>query len=245
MNFNGQTAMITGASVGIGRATALQMAKDGANLVLLDINEEKLAHLCDELKEYNVKVESFICDVSNEQQVNEVTGKAIDIFGKIDILVNNAAIWKYQADFIDMTTADWQLFINVNVMGVVFCTKAVLGSMIKNNYGRIVNVASVAGIYGNGTMAPYSATKGAVIAMTKALAKEVASKGITVNCTAPGTVSSSEDEDIDAYTPSDVNYMNRTGTDRENADLICFLASEKASYITGQTVQIDGCRRKL
>ncbi len=245
MNFNGQTAMITGASVGIGRATALQLAKDGANLVLLDINEEKLAHLCDELKEYNVKVESFICDVSNEQQVNEVTGKAIDIFGKIDILVNNAAIWKYQADFIDMTTADWQLFINVNVMGVVFCTKAVLGSMIKNNYGRIVNVASVAGIYGNGTMAPYSATKGAVIAMTKALAKEVANKGITVNCTAPGTVSSSEDEDIDAYTPSDVNYMNRTGTDRENADLICFLASDKASYITGQTVQIDGCRRKL
>lgn len=245
MNFNGQTAMITGASVGIGRATALQMAKDGANLVLLDINEEKLAHLCDELKEYNIKVESFICDVSNEQQVNEVTGKAIDIFGKIDILVNNAAIWKYQADFIDMTTADWQLFINVNVMGVVFCTKAVLGSMIKNNYGRIVNVASVAGIYGNGTMAPYSATKGAVIAMTKALAKEVANKGITVNCTAPGTVSSSEDEDIDAYTPSDVNYMNRTGTDRENADLICFLASDKASYITGQTVQIDGCRRKL
>lgn len=245
MNFNGQTAMITGASVGIGRATALQMAKDGANLVLLDINEEKLAHLCDELKEYNVKVESFICDVSNEQQVNEVTSKAIDIFGKIDILVNNAAIWKYQADFIDMTTADWQLFINVNVMGVVFCTKAVLGSMIKNNYGRIVNVASVAGIYGNGTMAPYSATKGAVIAMTKALAKEVANKGITVNCTAPGTVSSSEDEDIDAYTPSDVNYMNRTGTDRENADLICFLASDKASYITGQTVQIDGCRRKL
>lgn len=245
MNFNGQTAMITGASVGIGRATALQMAKDGANLVLLDINEEKLAHLCDELKEYNVKVESFICDVSNEQQVNEVTSKAIDIFGKIDILVNNAAIWKYQADFIDMTTADWQLFINVNVMGVVFCTKAVLGSMIKNNYGRIVNVASVAGIYGNGTMAPYSATKGAVIAMTKALAKEVANKGITVNCTAPGTVSSSEDEDIDAYTPSDVNYMNRTGTDRENADLICFLASDKASYITGQTVQIDGCRRRL
>lgn len=245
MNFNGQTAMITGASVGIGRATALQFAEGGANLVLLDINEEKLAHLCEELKAYNVKVESFICDVSNEQQVNEVVNKAIDVFGKIDILVNNAAIWKYQADFIDMTTADWQLFINVNVMGVVFCTKAVLNSMIKNNYGRIVNVASVAGIYGNGTMAPYSATKGAVIAMTKALAKEVADKGITVNCTAPGTVSSSEDEDIDAYTPSDVNYMNRTGTDRENADLICFLASDKASYITGQTVQIDGCRRKL
>ncbi len=245
MEFSGRSAIITGASVGIGRATALQMAAQGADLVLLDINEEKLASLCEELKPYGVRVLTYKCDVSDEQCVNTIVEDAKKVLGKIDILVNNAAIWRYQAPFTEMTAADWQLFLNINVMGVVYCTKAVLGGMIEQGYGRIINVASVAGVYGNATMAPYSATKGAVISMTKALAKEVADKGITVNCTAPGTVSSSEDDDIDAFTPSEVNYMGRTGTDRENADLICFLASEKSAYISGQNIQIDGCRKKL
>ena len=106
-------------------------------------------------------------------------------------------------------------------------------------------MASVAGVYGNGNMTAYSATKGAVISLTKALAKEVADKGVTVNAVSPGSVSDSSDENVDAVTPSSLSYMGRTGSDRENANLICFLASEAASYISGQNIQIDGCRKKL
>ena len=129
-------------------------------------------------------------------------------------------------------------------MGTVHCTKAVLGQMLENGYGRIINVASVAGVYGNANMVHYSATKGAIIALTKALAKEVADKGVTVNAVSPGSVSPAENRDIDYTQPSELSFMGRTGTDRENADLICFLASEQAGYISGQNIQIDGCRKK-
>ena len=169
MRFENKVAMVTGASVGIGRACAVRLAKEGAKLVLLDIN----------------------------------------------------------------------------VMGVVYCTRAVLGSMIANHYGRIVNVGSVAGIYGNGHMSHYSATKGAVISLTAALAKEVVKDGVLVNCVSPGTVSSSKDEDMDAYTPCELCYMERSGTDNENANLICFMASDEATYISGQNFQIDGCRKRI
>ena len=129
-------------------------------------------------------------------------------------------------------------------MGVVYFTQAVLPKMLENKYGRIINVASVAGVYGNAMMAHYSATKGAVIALTKALAKEVGDKGILVNSVSPGSVSPAECDDIDYTQESPLSYMGRTGSDRENANLICFLASDEASYISGQNIQIDGCRKK-
>lgn len=115
----------------------------------------------------------------------------------------------------------------------------------RRGYGRIVNVASVAGVYGNANMVQYSASKGAVIAMTRALAKEVAAGGVLVNCVSPGSVSPSDIADIDHVQESPLSYLGRTGSDRENAELICFLASERASYIAGQNIQIDGCRRQL
>jgi 3-oxoacyl-[acyl-carrier protein] reductase len=129
-------------------------------------------------------------------------------------------------------------------MGTVYFTKAVLPSMIENSWGRIINVASVAGVYGNAMAAHYSATKGAVIAFTKALAKEVKDKGVLVNSVSPGSVSPSNVEDIDYTVESQLSFMGRTGSDRENANLICFLASDEASYIAGQNIQIDGCRKK-
>ncbi len=116
--------------------------------------------------------------------------------------------------------------------------------MIERGYGRIINVSSVAGVYGNANMVHYSATKGAVIAMTRALAKEVTEKGVLVNAVSPGSVSSSMNEDMDSYQPTDLAFIGRTGTDRENASLICYLASDEASYISGQNIQIDGCRKK-
>ena len=245
MKFKNKVALITGASAGIGRATALNLAEQGAKLILLDINYEKLKAVREELSLDAEDIRIYECDISDEARVSEVVADAITHFGKIDILVNNAAIWKSHAAFVDLPTEEWKRFFDINVMGTVYVTKSVLPEMIKHGYGRIINVASVAGVYGNKTMSHYSATKGAVISFTQALAKEVVGNGILVNAVSPGTVSPSSIEDVDYSQPSELSYMGRTGTDRENANLICFLASDDASYIVGQNIQIDGCRKKI
>lgn len=244
LNFKYKTVFITGAAVGIGRATAIKFAKDGANVVLTDINADALEDVKKEIEEYTKNVLALQCDVSDEQSVYDVVKKSYDVFGKIDILVNNAALWRCWVPFTEASADEWRKFIDVNIMGVVYCTKAVLPQMIENNYGKIINVASVAGVYGNANMVHYSATKGALIAMTKALAKEVADKGVLVNCVSPGSVSPSDNKDMNYFEDSDLSFMGRTGTDMENANLICFLASDEASYISGQNIQIDGCRKK-
>lgn len=244
MRFENKTAIVTGAAVGIGRAVALKLAQEGANVVLVDVNDKKLSEVKEELKGCTNNVMTFVCDVTDENAVYEIVSKAEKVFGKIDILVNNAALWRCWAPFTDTPTDEWKKFIDVNIMGVVYFTKAVLPKMIENGYGRIINVGSVAGVYGNANMAHYSATKGALIAMTKSLAKEVADKGVLVNCVSPGSVSPSENKDMNYFENSELSFMGRTGTDMENANLICFLASDEASYISGQNIQIDGCRKK-
>ena len=245
MDFNGRIALITGAAVGIGRAVALLLAERGADLCLLDINEEKLTAVQAECAAFGRDVRIFACDVSDEARVNAALSEALAHFGRIDLLVNNAALWRQSATFLELSTADWRKFFDINLFGTVFVTKAVLPTMIEHHYGRIVNVGSVAGVYGNRKMSHYSATKGAVISLTRALAKEVAEDGVTVNAVSPGTVTSSTNEDMDAVTPNELNYMGRTGSDRENAELICFLLSDAAAYISGQNIQIDGCRKKI
>ncbi|MBR2634789.1 MAG: SDR family oxidoreductase [Clostridia bacterium] len=245
MKFQGKIAMVTGAAVGIGRAVALRLAEEGAGLLLLDINAEALSLVGEETKKLGAEVLTYLCDVSSEEQVNEVVADATAHFGRIDILVNNAALWRDRSRFAQSSLDLWKRYFDVNVMGVYLCTRAVIGGMLENAYGRIINVASVAGVYGNAKMAHYSATKGAVIAMTRALAKEVTDQGVLVNCVSPGSVSNSQNEDIDFFSPSELSFMGRTGTDRENANLILFLASDEASYISGQNIQIDGCRKKM
>ncbi|MBR2615517.1 MAG: SDR family oxidoreductase [Clostridia bacterium] len=245
MKFQGKVAMITGAAVGIGRAAALLFAREGADLVLLDVNAEALIGVEEETKQCGCRVLTYVCDVTNEAQVGEVVKEAQDALGKIDILVNNAALWRARSRFEESSSDLWKKYLDVNVMGVYYCTRAVIGGMLENGFGRIINIASVAGVYGNAKMVHYSTTKGALIAMTKALAKEVTAKGILVNCVSPGSVSNSQNEDIDFFSPSELSFMGRTGTDRENANLILFLASDEASYISGQNIQIDGCRKKM
>lgn len=240
-----KVALITGASVGIGRAVALKMAAEGVKLVLVDIDEEKLQRTKGEVEQLGGTAIACVCDVSNEEAVNEAVSEATKKLGSIDILVNNAALWRNYQPFTETTSDLWKKYLDINVMGVVYCTKAVLPNMLKKGYGRIVNVSSVAGVYGNANMAMYSATKGAVISMTKALAKEVAAQGVIVNSVSPGSVSDSSNLDVNHFTPTELSHIGRTGTDAENAELICFLASEKASYIAGQNIQIDGCRKKL
>lgn len=240
-----KTAVITGAAVGIGRATAMKFAQNGINLSLWDLDLTKLKKLKAELEKYSVEVLIFGCDVSSEAEVGACMEKTLEKFGRVDILVNNAALWRCSKPFSEITAEEWKKYLDVNIMGVVYCTRAVIDKMLENKYGRIINVSSVAGVYGNAYMSHYSATKGAVIALTKALAKEVTPGGVLVNSVSPGSVSPSENPDPDSYIESELSFMGRTGTDMENADLIYFLAGDNSSYISGQNIQIDGCRKKM
>ena len=244
MSFRQKNVIITGAAVGIGYATAVKFAMNGANLILFDLNEEKLYELQKKLPETVGKVKLIVGDVSDEAFVKSSVQEAISKFGGIDVLVNNAAVWRCWSPFVETPSSEWKKFIDINVMGSVYFCQAVLPTLIARNSGRIINVASVAGVYGNANMAHYSATKGAIIAFTKALAKEVAEKNILVNAVSPGSVSPSDNDDYNYYRESSLSFLGRTGTDMENANLIYFLASDEASYISGQNIQIDGCRKK-
>ena len=245
MIFKGQTVLITGAAVGIGRAAAMKFAQKGAKVVLVDVNQDKLEITKKELLEYSDDVLAFICDVSDINSVNQVVEQVFEVFGKVDILINNAAIWREWGIFEEAPIEQWNRYFDINVMGTVYFTRAVIGRMKENKFGRIINIASVAGVYGKAKMVEYSATKGAVIAMSKALAKEVASYGITVNSIYPGSVSPSENPDPNFFKESELAFMGRTGTNMENAHLICFIASREADYISGQNIQIDGCRKSM
>lgn len=241
MQFTGKNAIITGASIGIGKATAQQMAAKGANLVLVDMNQEGLDAMKEELIPTGADVLCFKCDVGCEDQVKEVVRESIAHFGHIDILVNNAGIWRRWMPFTETDSSMWKQYIDVNIMGVMYFTHEVLPGMLERGWGRIINVASVAGVFGNANMVDYSMTKGAVISFTKALAKEVTDKGVLVNAISPGSVSNKQD----VPEPSELSFMGRSGNHTENANVICFLASEEASYVAGINIQVDGCRKKM
>ena len=241
MDFHGKTALITGAAVGIGRAVALRMA----NVILVDLQQDALERVREELSAYSDRILTSVCDVSDSERVKKVAEEGISRFGGIDILVNNAGLWRAWGTFLETDDGLWEKYLSVNLMGAVYFTRAVLGGMLERHYGRIINVASVAGVYGNARMVAYSATKGAMISMTKALAKEVSEFGVTVNSVSPGSVNNSSDPDITATAPSELSFSKRTGSNLENANLICFLASDDAGYISGENIMIDGCRKKM
>ena len=242
MNFEGKVAMITGASVGIGRACAIRFSEMGAKLVLLDYNAETLAALSEELKARHADdALTFACDVGDEAAVQAAVSQALQRFGRIDILVNNAALWRCWSSFIDTPASEWEKFIRINVMGVVHCTKAVLGGMIERGCGRIVNVGSVAGVYGNANMVHYSATKGALIALTKGLAKEVADKGVTVNCVSPGVILTDMTRVVGDETLRELagqTPLGRNGTPQDVANAMLYLA--QADFVTGQLLPVNG-----
>ena len=249
LDFKGKTALVTGAAAGIGRATAITLAEHGAQVVLVDMNAQNLERTKKETEAYGAETLTYTCDVSDAARVNEVVADAKDKLGKIDILINNAGVFRDKSDFLSTPVDLWKKYFDINVMGMVHFIKVLLPDMLAAGYGRIVNVASVAGVYGNANMVHYSASKGAVIAMSKALAKEVADKGVLVNCVSPGSVShSAVSDDIDGVEYTDfagkATYLKRTGSHRENANVICFLASDAASYVTGQNLQVDGLRRQ-
>ncbi|MGP3739188.1 3-oxoacyl-[acyl-carrier-protein] reductase [Bacillus sp. 4A_MP2] len=238
-----KTAVVTGASRGIGRSIAIDLAKKGANVVVnYSGNEAKANEVVDEIKALGQQAFAVKADVSNAEEVQALMKQAVDTFGSIDILVNNAGITKDNL-LMRMKENEWDDVININLKGVFNCTKAVTRQMMKQRSGRIINVASVVGVCGNPGQANYVAGKAGVIGLTKTTAKELASRHITVNAVAPGFISTDMTDKLDENVQTEMLKqipLARFGAPEDISNVVVFLASEGAGYITGQTIQVDG-----
>ncbi|GFN36510.1 3-oxoacyl-[acyl-carrier-protein] reductase [Tepidimicrobium xylanilyticum] len=243
MNLSNKVALVTGGSRGIGKAIALELSKYGANIAISYLNnEEKAKEVVKEIEKNGVKGMSIKADISKETDVQNMV-KAIEAeMGSIDILVNNAGITKDNL-LIRMGAEEWDDVINTNLKGTYICTKLVARGMMKKRYGKIINIASIVGVTGNIGQGNYSASKAGVIGFTKAIAKELASRGINVNAVAPGFI----ETDMTELLKEDIKDslvksipMRRIGKPEDVANIVVFLASEKADYITGQVINIDG-----
>lgn len=243
MNFEGRTALITGASRGIGRAIAEYFANHGANIVVADIDFDSAQDTAREIAaQSGLQALPVSVNVSSLESAQEMVETALSKFGKIDILVNNAGITRDNL-IMRMDEDDFDLVIKVNLKGVWNCSKAIVRPMMKQRYGRIVNVSSVSGIGGLPGQTNYSASKAGVIGLTKALAKEVASRNITVNAIAPGYVMTALTADLSDEIKDFANRITpiqRWAEPAEIAFAVAFFASEEAAYITGQVLRIDG-----
>ncbi len=238
----GRVALVTGASQGIGRACALALAEGGALVALAARNEEKLAAVAREITGKGGQAATFRMDVSNEDEVKSAVKAVLAHFGKIEILVNNAGVTK-DTLLMRMKRADWESVIQTNLTGAFLTTQAVIGAMLKQRWGRIVSVSSVFGQTGQVGQANYSASKAGLIGFTMAMAREVASRSITVNAVAPGYIDTAMTEGLSAELKAKVNELiplGRAGTDMEVAHAVRFLASEEAGYITGHVLKVNG-----
>lgn len=242
MLFSGRISVVTGASQGIGEAVALALAEEGAELVLVDIQKEKLEAVVKGIRAQNGKASFYCSDVSRMEEVTEVVKEVIANKRRIDHLVNNAGITKDNL-LMRMKEEDWDAVLDVNLKGVFNFSQAIIRHMVSNRYGRIISISSVVGLMGNVGQTNYAASKAGVIGFTKSLAREVASRGITVNAVAPGYVATSMTEklpDSIKKTFLDLIPMKRFGTPEEVACVVKFLLSDEASYITGQVINING-----
>lgn len=240
---NTKNAVVTGATRGIGREIAITLAKNGANLAINYRNYNgEVESLVEELKSYGVNVIAVQCDVSNEPEVMTFINEAKKNLGSIDILVNNAGITK-DGLILRMKEQDFDDVIDVNLKGTFNTTKAVSNIMMKQRHGKIINISSVVGITGNAGQCNYAASKAGVIGFSKSVARELATRGITVNVVAPGYINTDmtkvlSDKVKDAVI--DTVPMKRIGEAYEVANLVLFLASDLSNYITGQVINVDG-----
>jgi NAD(P)-dependent dehydrogenase (short-subunit alcohol dehydrogenase family) len=238
----GQVAIVTGAATGIGEAIARRLAESGATIAVMDLNLSGAEAVAASLGNGSFAVQG---DVSKDESVRQVVQAVMDWEKRIDILVNNAGIAGRAAPVWEQTDEDWQRNIAINMTGVFNMCRAVIPCMRPKKYGRIVNIASIAGKEGNPNMSPYSATKGAVIAFTKSVGKELATEGICVNAVAPAVI---QTQILDQLTPQQISYMTqkipmqRTGRPEEIAAVVHFLASPESSFVTGQCYDASGGR---
>jgi 3-oxoacyl-[acyl-carrier protein] reductase len=242
MTLKGRVSIVTGASQGIGEAIALSLAQDQATVILVDIQKDKLDEVAEKIKSRNGSAFVYSADVSQSDQVSELVERVLKDHQKIDHLVNNAGITR-DGLLLRLKEQDWDSVIAVNLKGVFNFSKAVIRSMISNRFGRIVNISSVVGLMGNAGQTNYSASKAGVIGFTKSLSREVAARGITVNAVAPGYIATAMTEDLSEAVKSafvELIPMKRFGTPDEVAQVVNFFLSEKASYITGQVLSING-----
>ena len=239
MEYSNRTALITGASEGIGRATALMLAKRGVDTLLIDVKEDRLKSLEEEIRALGRKALAIVCDMGDQSSIDAAVETA-NRFAKTDILVNNAALWRNDGGpFVNTNPESWKRRWMVNVWGLMYLTQKLLPPMLEQRWGRIINVSSVAGRYGIANMVDYSTTKGAVHSFTKALAKETSPYNVLVTSVSPGNVGNGQ------LLQNELSYIGRESSYDEQAEMICFLASENASYCSGQDFQVDGCRKKM
>lgn len=239
----GKTAIVTGASRGIGKATALKLASLGANIVLnYRSNEEEASKVEEEIKALGVETIMVKADISKMDEVENMISTAKEKFGTIDIMVNNAGITK-DTLIMRMKEEDFDSVINVNLKGVFNCLKCITPIMMKQKSGKIINLSSVVGITGNAGQVNYAASKAGVIGMTKSLAKEIGSRGITVNAVAPGFIETDMTDVLGEKAKDEYKKgipLRKLGKPEDVANVIAFLASDAADYVTGQVIHVDG-----
>ncbi len=242
MNISGRVALVTGASQGIGRSCALKLASTGATVALAARNQEKLNVLVREITGAGGKAAAFTLDVSDEAQIKSACEAAITQFGKIDILVNNAGITRDQL-VIRMKRSDWDAVLSTNLTSAYLCIQQVIGSMLKQRWGRIINIASVFGQMGQAGQVNYAASKAGLIGLTMAIAREVGSRTITCNAVAPGFIETAMTTGLgDEFRQNAVKQipLGRVGSPQDVANAVAYLASEEASYITGHVLNVNG-----
>jgi len=242
MSIQGRIALVTGASQGIGRSCAVELARAGAVVALAARNEAKLAEVAAEIAANGGQATPFALDVASEHSIQSGAKAILDRFGKVEILVNNAGITR-DTLVLRMKRADWDDVLQTNLTGSFLLTQALLGPMLRNRWGRIINISSVVGRTGQAGQVNYAASKAGLIGLTRSLAREVASRGITVNAVAPGYIETAMTEVLDEKQRAAMIAqipLGRPGTGQEVAQAVAFLASDAAAYITGHVLDVNG-----
>jgi len=240
--FEGRVSIVTGASQGIGETIALSLAAEGATVVLVDVQKEKLDAVARSIVEAGGRADVHVADVGDAARTQQVADAVAAAHGRIDHLVNNAGITR-DSLLMRMKEEDWDAVLRVNLKGIFNFSRAVVRTMIGARYGRIVNIASVVGLMGNAGQANYAASKAAAIAFAKSLAREVAARGITVNCVAPGYITTAMTENLPEEIKTafrEIIPMKKFGLPKDVASAVEFLLSDDASYITGQVISVNG-----
>tara|TARA_Y100001980_G_C14539440_1_gene316884 strand:+ start:740 stop:1486 length:747 start_codon:yes stop_codon:yes gene_type:complete len=241
---NNKVALVTGASRGIGKEIAKVISQAGAHVVCLARSEKKIKELSDSINNNNGSASYYCCDINDSKKFSEIIKSIVTKLGSLDILINNAGITR-DSLLLRLSEENWDIVLDTNLKATFQSIKASLRPMFKNKFGRIINITSIVGLTGNQGQANYAASKSGLIGMSKSIAKEVASRGITINCIAPGWIETEMTNEISKDSKEDLIKkipIGKIGEPKDIAYTVLFLASEEAKYITGQTITVDGGR---